>query len=194
MNGLLFNVFILTFGIYLLVNLYRTEDIFSRRDFSCCISWLSIRFSFWFVWIDYFSSIGIQSSFYAENPTSLANLLTLVLAIVLTILLVSDSFLHALPSWVSVLFTIFPASLLLFFVVFLNFLSISVIYQFNHPRYDQDFIIVLGAGLLNGEKVSPLLAQRIDKAIAFYHLQFRAKKTALVFFDVRWSRQRRKNS
>ncbi len=57
-------------------------------------------------------------------------------------------------------------------------MSISVIYQFNHPRYDQDFIIVLGAGLLNGEKVSPLLAQRIDKAIAFYHLQFRAKKTA----------------
>ena len=71
-----------------------------------------------------------------------------------------------------------PLSLLYLFVVFLNFLSISVIYQFNHPRYNQDFIIVLGAGLLNGTTVSPLLAKRINKAISFYEAQFKAKKTA----------------
>ena len=67
-NGLLFNVFILTFGIYLLVNLYRTEDIFSRRDFSCCISWLSIRFSFWFVWIDYFPLLEFNRRFTPRIP------------------------------------------------------------------------------------------------------------------------------
>ncbi|MCC4045473.1 YdcF family protein [Enterococcus gallinarum] len=176
-NGLLFNVFILTFGIYLLVNLYRTEDILVGGILAVALVGFLFVFLFGLYGLIiflYWNSIVVLR----RESHSLANLLTLVLAIVLTILLVSDSFLHALPSWVSVLFTIFPASLLYFFVVFLNFLSISVIYQFNHPRYDQDFIIVLGAGLLNGEKVSPLLAQRIDKAIAFYHLQFRAKKTA----------------
>ena len=56
----------------------------------------------------------------------------------------------------------------------LNFLTVSFLYQFNRPRYNQDFIVVLGAGLINGETVSPLLAKRINKAIAFYRAQSRA--------------------
>ncbi len=90
----------------------------------------------------------------------------------------SDTLLHFFPDWIRTLFGIVPLSLLYLFVVFLNFLSISVIYQFNHPRYNQDFIIVLGAGLLNGTTVSPLLAKRINTAISFYESQFKAKKTA----------------
>ncbi|MFR3733884.1 MAG: YdcF family protein [Enterococcus sp.] len=58
-----------------------------------------------------------------------------------------------------------------FFVVFWNFLSISLIYQLNKPKYNQDFVIVLGAGLIGGEKVTPLLAKRIDRAIQFYREQ-----------------------
>ena len=46
-----------------------------------------------------------------------------------------------------------------------------MLYLFNHPKYIQDFIIVLGAGLINGEKVTPLLAKRIDRAIQFYRKQ-----------------------
>jgi len=48
-----------------------------------------------------------------------------------------------------------------------------VIYQFNRPRLRQDYIIVLGAGLLNGDEVSPLLAQRIMRGLKFYQKQQR---------------------
>lgn len=67
-----------------------------------------------------------------------------------------------------------PLILIYLFIVFYNFLTVSFLYQFNRPRYNQDFIVVLGAGLINGETVSPLLAKRINKAIAFYRAQSRA--------------------
>lgn len=55
--------------------------------------------------------------------------------------------------------------------VFLIF-SLSVwICNFYRPKYNKDFIIVLGAGLLNGNEVSPLLASRIEEAIDFYQKQ-----------------------
>lgn len=37
-------------------------------------------------------------------------------------------------------------------------------------RKDYDFIIIHGAGLLNGRTVTPLLKKRIDKAVEAYHL------------------------
>jgi uncharacterized SAM-binding protein YcdF (DUF218 family) len=176
-NGFLFNLFILSFGGYLVINLYRTEDILVGGILAVAAVGFILVFLFGIYALLiflYWNSIVVLR----RESHSLTNLLTLILAIVLTILLSSGFFLRILPSWVGVLFMIFPASLVYFFIVFLNFLSISIIYQFNHPRYDQDFIIVLGAGLLNGEQVSPLLAQRIDKAIDFYQLQFRRKKSA----------------
>ncbi|MBE7105901.1 YdcF family protein [Bacillus cereus] len=57
-----------------------------------------------------------------------------------------------------------------FFIHLSNFLSAYFLYQFNRPRRNQDFIIVLGSGLIN-DKVPPLLASRINKAIDFYWKQ-----------------------
>lgn len=55
--------------------------------------------------------------------------------------------------------------------IFLIF-SLSVwICNLYRPKPDKDFIIILGAGLLNGNEVSPLLASRIDRAIDFYQAQ-----------------------
>ena len=51
-----------------------------------------------------------------------------------------------------------------------NFLMASLIYQFNKPKLNQDFVIVLGCGL-NKDKVTPLLASRINKGIEFYKKQ-----------------------
>lgn len=39
-------------------------------------------------------------------------------------------------------------------------------------RYKQDYLIVLGAGLIDGKKVSRLLGSRIDRAIAFSNKQY----------------------
>lgn len=43
--------------------------------------------------------------------------------------------------------------------------------NFYVQNLHQDYLIVLGTGLMNGERVTPLLAQRINRAIEFFHLQ-----------------------
>lgn len=176
-NGLLFNLFVLAFGGYLVINLYRTQDILVGGLLAVLLAIFLAVLLFGLailVVFLYWNSIIVLR----RESRSIANLLTLILAVVLTVLLFSDPLLHFFPDWIRTLFGVVPLSLMYLFVVFLNFLSISVIYQFNHPRYNQDFIIVLGAGLLNGTTVSPLLAKRINKAISFYEAQFKAKKTA----------------
>ncbi|TWN05719.1 hypothetical protein CHCC14559_2670 [Bacillus licheniformis] len=57
-----------------------------------------------------------------------------------------------------------------FFFHLTNFLTAYFLYQFNRPKLNQDYIIVLGSGLIN-DTVPPLLASRIDKAVDFYRKQ-----------------------
>ena len=45
------------------------------------------------------------------------------------------------------------------------FFLCSLLYNFIPKRKNYDFIIIHGAGLLNGERVTPLLKRRIDKAV-----------------------------
>lgn len=65
------------------------------------------------------------------------------------------------------------ANILVLYGVFvsLNFLISSFLCGLYHPRYNKDYIIVLGAGLIDGVRVSKLLANRLDKAIVFYNKQ-----------------------
>ncbi len=51
-----------------------------------------------------------------------------------------------------------------------SFLTAYLLYRFNRPKLNQNFIIVLGSGLIN-DQVTPLLASRIEKAIGFYKKQ-----------------------
>ncbi|EAG5667437.1 YdcF family protein [Listeria monocytogenes] len=70
-----------------------------------------------------------------------------------------------------------------FSFLFLSFLLSTFLYQFNFPRYNQDFLIVLGSGLIGGDRVPPLLASRLNRAIKFYDKQY-AKKGKRVTFIV----------
>ncbi|GMA54845.1 hypothetical protein GCM10025857_62020 [Alicyclobacillus contaminans] len=132
-----------------------------------------------FIAVALFGFIGLIILFYwnalvviKRESHSLANLLTLILAVLMTIWLIYDSFIiKMLPDWASLLLSVLPAMFMYFVIAFLNFFSASVLYQFNQPSYKQDFIIVLGAGLVGGDKVSPLLANRIQRAIDFYYQQ-----------------------
>ncbi|UTR07417.1 YdcF family protein [Alkalihalobacillus sp. LMS6] len=75
------------------------------------------------------------------------------------------------------LFTIEPLALTttvyigLYGFLFLSFLISSVLYRQIRPHYDQDYLLILGAGLLKGERVSPILASRLDRGVYFYHMQ-----------------------
>lgn len=68
------------------------------------------------------------------------------------------------------------------FVNLSNFLTAYFLYQFNRPKYNQDFIIVLGSGLIN-DKVPPLLASRINKAIDFYWKQAAVASPPTIIFS-----------
>ena len=102
----------------------------------------------------------------------LPNLLTLILGLAIIALITLQTFgPRLLPDWSVILLSAPTTIAIYFFIVFWNFLSISLLYQFNQPKYNQDYVIVLGAGLTGGEKVTPLLAKRIDRAIQFYRKQ-----------------------
>lgn len=57
-----------------------------------------------------------------------------------------------------------------FTFLFVSFLISSLLFNLNKPKLDQDFIIILGCGLLH-DKPSPLLMQRIDAGYKFYKRQ-----------------------
>ena len=70
-------------------------------------------------------------------------------------------------SWMVFIFAVYAVHLT-------HYLIASALCNLSRPRKDQDYIIVLGAGLVDGN-VSPLLAKRVDRAADFYKEQ---KKTA----------------
>ena len=57
---------------------------------------------------------------------------------------------------------------------FVIYLMASFLYHWYRPRYNKDYVIVLGSGLIQGYIVSPLLQSRIFRAIDFYHKQEKA--------------------
>ncbi|MBF8808306.1 MAG: YdcF family protein [Enterococcus lacertideformus] len=174
LNGVLYNLFLIVLGGYLLKLLFETQNIFIGGLIALIAipAFLILIFGIYILIVFLFwNSLVVLR----KESHSLANLLTLLLAIFLTLFIVFQIyFIQYLPQWFNVLFSAVPFILIYLFIVFYNFMTVSFLYQFNHPRYNQHYIIVLGAGLINGEKVSPLLAKRINKAIAFYWAQSKA--------------------
>lgn len=172
-NGLFFNLWFISFGIYLTFHFYQTRD--------AIVLGILVIVLILFIALAIFGLISLIILLYwnglivlKREGRSLGNLLTLLLAIFLTVLLLLNTFfINKLPEFLVFLLSILPFALFYFAIAFLNFLTISLIYQLNRPKPKQDFIIVLGAGLINGETVTPLLAKRIDRAIDFYHRQLK---------------------
>lgn len=170
-NGFLFNCSLLFFSRYLILYFNKTSDwlVFFILAMLLILLFLVLLLGSWSLIVFLYWNARLMIK---REGLSLSNLLILTLALLLTFFSVYNYyFIKILPEWIVVLSGFVPFSLVYFSFIFLNFLVISLIYQLNRPEYDQDFIIVLGAGLLNGETVSPLLAQRIHKALDFYDQQ-----------------------
>ncbi|WP_430603559.1 hypothetical protein IGJ02_001134 [Enterococcus sp. DIV0724b] len=173
-NGLLFNLFLIVGMTYLGSLLVRTMNplliVLAGITGVFLLLLLLIGLYALLVFL-YWNAIVVMR----KEGHSLANLLTLLLAIGLTVFLIFNYYSDkVLPQWASLLFGILPLSMFYFSIVFYNFLTISIIYQFNQPKYNKDFIIVLGSGLIDGKTVPPLLGKRIEKAIQFYKAQSNA--------------------
>ncbi|MCZ2493469.1 YdcF family protein [Dellaglioa carnosa] len=120
---------------------------------------------------------------FKRESHSLANMLGLILAIVLIVQWFTKSLVPTWPWYVQIPFAFASWLGIYFMLAFLNFLSASILYNLRRPTYDQNYIIVLGAGLLNGHKVSRLLSNRIQRAIKFADKQVSlgGKQPILVF-------------
>ncbi|ALS00174.1 hypothetical protein ATZ33_01910 [Enterococcus silesiacus] len=170
-NGLVFNLFLVVGMTYLGSLLFRTSDpllfILAMTTVFFLLLLLLIGLYALLAFL-YWNAIVVLR----KEGHSFANLLTLLLAIGLTAFLIFNYYsARILPQWASLLFGILPFIMFYFSIVFYNFLTISIIYQFNQPKYTQDYIIVLGSGLIDGKTVPPLLGKRIEKAIQFYKAQ-----------------------
>ena len=71
--------------------------------------------------------------------------------------------------FLNILFVFIFYSYFIFGFAFTGFMLYSILYLFIPKKKHYDFIIIHGAGLLDGERVTPLLKRRIDKAVEVYH-------------------------
>lgn len=109
-----------------------------------------------------------------KEGKSKANLLSLLLGLAIIsfyglmyLRIVSGETLYA-NSFLNIVYILIFFSFLVFGFTFAGFLLYTVLYNIMPKQKDQDFIIIHGAGLLNGETVTPLLKKRIDKAISAF--------------------------
>lgn len=182
-NGLLFNLFlfisILSIAFYAISTQNRFLTILLLLGF--IIFGITLFFGIYILIIGLFINARIVMK---RESKSLSNLLTLFLGIAL-LLHVVWTIISPTRFFSSDINTFLQGFVLIevyyFFSVF-NFLMISFLYTLNRQKTNQDFIIVLGSKVI-GDKVTPLLASRIDKAIEFYNKQSKLNKSPKVIFS-----------
>ncbi len=182
-NGFLFNIFLLSSMVTITYIFLATQNRFLLLIviFFIVLLSLTLIFGIYVLIIALFINSRIVMK---RESKSISNLLTLFLAIallcyVIILFIEPERFFSA---EINVFFSGFSVILMYYLFNILNFLMISFIYQFNRPKLNQDFIIVLGSGLI-GDKVPPLLASRINRAIEFYNKQANVTTPPKIIFS-----------
>lgn len=110
----------------------------------------------------------------------LTNLLALFFGVVILLGVFSSEYVMFITTPTSTLYyliaSIFSFSVFFFSMVFLAFMFYGFLMRIIPRRADYDYVIVLGAGLINGDKVSKLLGSRIEKGIKVYQKSYSACK------------------
>lgn len=183
-NGFLFNVLLFSFLI-LCAYIGFSADNFVFRVIAI------IPLILWLILISTFGLVVLALGLFLngrilmkKESRRLANSLTLILGLVLLMLITVRMMntKHLLPDFIEPLYLSADLIVIYFSLHLLNFLTAYFLYQFNKPTYNQDFIIVLGSGLIN-DKVPPLLASRIDRAIDFYRRQAEETFPPVILFS-----------
>lgn len=167
-NGILFTINLLTLAVWFTLLTF-SANLKALSFFYAGLVLLFIFLIFIVVTFSWVFCLWNAYFVWKRESHTLPNLLTLMLGIGLIIVwfitLVGPS--RYLPNWLSTLFDAAPLVGLYLLIVMYNFLANLLLYQFVPRRYNQDYLIVLGAGLMNGDQVTPLLASRINRAIQF---------------------------
>lgn len=172
-NGVFFTIFWVSVVIWSTIMVHKSTSHGLQRAYDLLVmvvffativlltfAWLFLFWNAYFVW--------------KYESHTLPNLLTLisgVLALILSLMFLLGPGKY-LPHWLSALLASIPAIAIYLGLVLYNFLVNLILYQIYPRRYKQDYLIVLGAGLINGDQVSKLLAARINRAIQYSNRQY----------------------
>jgi len=171
-NGIWFNLFFYSFWLTLAITILNTDN--NAIIYPVGLLFLFVLFCIGLVFaLQAILLLWNAAIVRRRESHSLANSLTLYLGIGIILLpfIISLIKTHLPVFWADLLIT-FPVLCILYMVFwFYNYLTVLALYQAYWPRHNKNFIIVLGAGLMNGDQVTPLLGQRIDKGIQFYQRQ-----------------------
>lgn len=178
-NGILFTIFLILLAAWTTIMIFSTHLKTLQMVYALLVlgffflvfvviafSWLFCFWNAYFVW--------------KYESHTLPNLLTLLLGIsLIAVWIISLSGpARYFPRWLNALLMTAPVIAVYLLFIMYNFLVNLLLYQFVPRHYNQDYLIVLGAGLLHGEVVTPLLAARIDRAIQFANKQeLKGRKT-----------------
>lgn len=184
LNGFLFNTFFCLFMAFCIYFGFSSDIIILKiiTIVPMVILFLSIStFGLFALCVGLFFNARILMK---KESRRFANSLTLILAIFLLLLFLLRiiNLKQFLPMYFEPLYGGSYLIILYFFLHLTNFLTAYFLYQFNRPKYNQDFIIVLGSGLIK-DKVPPLLASRIHKAIDFYWKQSAVASPPILIFS-----------
>lgn len=180
-NGILFTTFFLSFLLELAVLIFSTGNqvfiIVMGTIFIILMAVLALMFTFsWALLL--WNAIVV----WRRESHTISNMLTLFLALFLIGLwvwnLVQPT--RYLPEWLNILLSSLPILLVYLGLCSFNFLVNVLLYQFVPYRYRTDYLVVLGAGLIDGDQVSRLLGSRIERALAFGRKQIAKGRAAPV--------------
>ncbi|ERL64335.1 ElyC/SanA/YdcF family protein [Schleiferilactobacillus shenzhenensis] len=176
-NGVLFNILFVVFWAWLggtiIVSKNEILILVTGTLFLIAVVLIALIWATSAIWL----LLNARIVWKRESHT-VANMLTLLTGIAIIILWVLTVNYGHLPQWLQVLVTTANVVVQYGTLILFNFVSSLLIYQFYPIPYKQQYIIVLGAGLLNGDTVSPLLAARIERGMKFYYRQIRKGRPA----------------
>lgn len=185
LNGFLFSLAI--FSTYLSISyegLLHRQSIFFYLFIILSTLWVGVLLFGVFLLI-LFCFINAKIVFSKEQRT-FQNSLTFAMGCLLVVLSIISLFnvKEILPEQLTFLVGFFRFSCVYFSFFFIEFSLSALLYQVYFPRYDKDYVIVLGSGLIDGHIVPPLLQERIMKALNFYKKQqLQGKKRAILIFS-----------
>ncbi|UNK21364.1 YdcF family protein [Paenibacillus sp. N3/727] len=182
-NGFLFNMFFCSFLIFFCYLAFSSDIAILRL--------IAIAPFFIFLFISTFGLFALTVGLFLnakilmkKEGRRFSNCLTFILGtclLLLILFLIIDPARFLSPNF-QYMFSGATLIVIYFFFHSTNFLTAYFLYQFNRPKNNQDFIIVLGSGLIN-DKVPPLLASRINKAIDFYRKQATVASPPTIIFS-----------
>lgn len=185
LNGLLINMTIavdlMALGGYIIASNNQWLIIPSAIAFILVVGIITLFFLLHLVWLIWNAIIV-----WRRERHALQNMLTLLIAVALIGIDILGLFgAKFLPDYLyGALLGLTTSVGMYISLTLLNFLTALVAYNLRRPLHDQDFLIVLGAGLLGGDRVGKLLGARIDVAIKYYQKQAaRGHKTPTIIFS-----------